>query len=206
MKFKNWLYEQLNTLGTEEVDEREIDAAYDKSQYAVDLVKMYDLTLPKEQRLLPNISVIGNLSKNPNIFGLINNAENKKVISGAAQEKIRFKFGEDVFASGKIHRIPEVVIKKYIPDINPNEIQQSDVIRVDVRNILRRYGDTPEAIIEIASTIVHECTHELEIELTGTTRDGPGSGVEKAEKKFKSWVEKNKARIAVAIPQIGLKP
>ena len=117
--------------------------------------------------------------------------------------KIKFKFGDDVFSSQKINKIPEVVIRKYIPDISPDEIQQSDIIHVDVKNILSRYGDSPEAIVEIASTIVHECTHELEVELTGSTRDGPGSAVEKAEAKFKKWVEMNKRIIAQRIPQIG---
>ena len=202
MEFKKWFSENI-TLGTEYVDESQINAIYNKARYAVKLAQMYDMTLPKNLRLLPNISVIANLTRSPNIFGLFNSAENKKIISDKVKQKIKFKFGDDVFSSQKINKIPEVVIRKYIPDISPDEIQQSDIIHVDVKNILSRYGDSPEAIVEIASTIVHECTHELEVELTGSTRDGPGSAVEKAEAKFKKWVEMNKRIIAQRIPQIG---
>jgi hypothetical protein len=202
MEFKKWFSENI-TLGTEYVDESQINAIYNKARYAVKLVQMYDMTLPKNLRLLPNISVIANLTRSPNIFGLFNSAENKKIISDKVKQKIKFKFGDDVFSSQKINKIPEVVIRKYIPDISPDEIQQSDIIHVDVKNILSRYGDSPEAIVEIASTIVHECTHELEVKLTGSTRDGPGSAVEKAEAKFKKWVEMNKRIIAQRIPQIG---
>jgi hypothetical protein len=202
MNFKQWLFEN-RTLGTEYVDESQIDAVYNKARYAVKLVQLYDATLPKEQRLLPNISVIANISRSPNIFGLFNSAENKKVISARAQQKIKFKFGDEIFRSNKVSKIPEVVIRKYIPDLSPEDIQQSDIIHVDVKNILRRFGDSPEAIVEIASTIVHECTHELEKELTGSTKDGPGTAVERAEARFKKWVEQNKKMLAQRIPQIG---
>lgn len=204
MNFKLWFQEQ-STLGTEYVDERQIDMLYNKAQYAVKLVQMYDSTLSKEQKLLPNISVIANLSMSPSILGLFNSAENKKIISQKAVEKIKFKFGQDVLDKHTIDKIPETVIRKYIPDILPDEIQQSDVIHVDIKNILRIYGDTPEAIIQIARTIVHECTHELEKELTGHTEDGPGTPVEIAEQKFQTWVDRNNDHIAQRIPQIGLK-
>ena len=204
MEFKSWFQEQ-STLGTEYVDERQVDMLYNKAKYAVKLVQMYDSTLAKGFKLLPNISVIASLSMAPNILGLFNSAENQKVISQKAAEKIKFKFVNEVIQNHTINKIPQAVIKKYIPDINTDEIQQSDVIHVDVKNILRIYGDTPEAIIQIASTIVHECTHELEKELTGHTEDGPGTAVEKAEEKFQAWIERNKTNIAQRIPQIGLK-
>lgn len=204
MNFKKWLLQELVTLGTEEVDDSQINAVYNKARYAVKLVQMYDQTLPKGLKLLPNISVIANLSLSPRIFGLFNSKENKKVISNRVKQKIQFKFGSDVLNQHTFEKIPEVVIRRYFPDILPDEIQQSDVIHVDVKNILRVYGDTPEAIVEIASTIVHECTHELEKELTGSTRDGPGTAVEVAEAKFKSWVKKNTPMIAARLPQIGL--
>ena len=121
-----------------------------------------------------------------------------------AAQKIKMKFDPQTLKNTPIDKIPEVIIKKYIPELGPNDIQQSDVIHVDVKNILRRYGDTPEAIIQIASTIVHECTHEIERELTGSTKDGPGTAVEIAETKFRKWVETNKKSISQRIPQIGI--
>ena len=203
MNFKKWFNENI-TLGTELVDETQIDAVYNKAKYAVKLVQMYDQTLPKDQRLLPNISMIANLSLRPDVLGLFNSKENKKVLSAMAAQKIKMKFDPQTLKNTPIDKIPEVIIKKYIPELGPNDIQQSDVIHVDVKNILRRYGDTPEAIIQIASTIVHECTHEIERELTGSTKDGPGTAVEIAETKFRKWVETNKKSISQRIPQIGI--
>ena len=203
MNFKKWFNENI-TLGTELVDETQIDAVYNKAKYAVKLVQMYDQTLPKDQRLLPNISMIANLSLRPDVLGLFNSKENKKVLSAMAAQKIKMKFDPQTLKNTPIDKIPEVIIKKYIPELGPNDIQQSDVIHVDVKNILRRYGDTPEAIIQIASTIVHECTHEIERELTGSTKDGPGTAVEIAEAKFRKWVETNKKSISQRIPQIGI--
>jgi hypothetical protein len=203
MNFKHWFIENA-TLGTELVDESQIDSVYNKAKYAVKLVQMYDMTLPQKDRLLPNISMIANLSLRPDVFGLFNSKENKKVISAAAAEKIKFKFNPETLKDTPIEKIPEVIIRKYVPDLNPNDIQQSDVIHVDVRNILKRFGDSAEAIIQIASTIVHECTHEKEREETGSTKDGPGTAVEIAEEKFRKWVEKNKSMIAQRIPQIGI--
>ena len=77
MNFKKWFNENI-TLGTELVDETQIDAVYNKAKYAVKLVQMYDQTLPKDQRLLPNISMIANLSLRPDVLGLFNSKENKK--------------------------------------------------------------------------------------------------------------------------------
>lgn len=203
MNFKTWFHENA-TLGTELVDETQIDAVYNKAKHAVKLVQLYDMSLPQKDRLLPNISMIANLSLRPDVLGLFNSKENKKVISSLGSQKIKFKFNPDMLKNTPIDKIPETIIRKYVPDLLPNDIMQSDVIHVDVRNILKRYGDTPEAIIQIASTIVHECTHEKEREETGSTRDGPGTAVEMAEQKFRNWVEKNKNMISQRIPQIGI--
>lgn len=203
MNFKLWFSENA-TLGTELVDDSQINAVYNKAKYAVKLVQMYDLTLPQKDRLLPNISMIANLSLRPDVLGLFNSKENKKVLSSVGAQKIKLKFSPEILKKTPVDKIPETIIRKYVPDLAPNDIMQSDVIHVDVRNILRRYGDTPEAIVQIASTIVHECTHEKEREETGTTRDGPGAAVEIAEQKFRNWVDKNKNMIAQRIPQIGI--
>ena len=50
LNFKLWL--EAITLGTEEVDERQIDSAYQNAKFAVKLVQMYDKTLPANDKLL----------------------------------------------------------------------------------------------------------------------------------------------------------
>ena len=79
-------------------------------------------------------------------------------------------------------------MKKYVPDIDEKQIQPSDVIHVNVARIIREMGKTFRAIIEIASTIVHECTHEIEREETGTTSE---TSAKAAENKFILWVKAN---------------
>ena len=74
--FIQWL--EQSTLGTEMVDERQIDSAYDKAKFSVKLVQMYDETLPRDQRLLLNISTIATLNKG--VYGMYSSAEDKKVI------------------------------------------------------------------------------------------------------------------------------
>jgi hypothetical protein len=57
--------------------------------------------------------------------------------------------------------------------------------------------------LEIASTIVHECTHELERQKTGTTSE---IGPVKAEGLFMQWVKRNWKTIITRIPQIASIP
>ena len=47
MNFKKW-FEQ-NTIGTDQVDERQLNVIYDKAKYAVQLVRMYDRNLLKSR-------------------------------------------------------------------------------------------------------------------------------------------------------------
>jgi hypothetical protein len=78
----------------------------------------------------------------------------------------------------------------------------SDVIRVDVRRHLAQYGDTPAAVVEIASTIIHEATHVKQFEDEGHTEDGAGTRVEQAEAAFKNWVnELGKTFTTIRIPR-----
>ena len=86
---------------------------------------------------------------------------------------------------------------QYIPNIDEKKIIPSDVIRVDVMKHVKKYGDSPAAIIEIASTIVHEATHVIEQEETGRTADGSGTAVERAEAEFKSWAKQNWRNLSV---------
>jgi hypothetical protein len=198
MRFLDY-YKKLNeltTLGTEEVDEHQIDMAYNKAKYSVKLVQLYDQMT--NQKLLTNISTIATL--NQGVYGLYNSVENKKVIGNNVANKVKMKFGQDVMQNHKIDQVPNVVIKQYIPDVDLKQIQPSDVIHVNVQKHLQTHGDSKETIIELASTIVHECTHELELQTTGKTSEvGPVN----AERRFKDWVQKNWTTIVSKIPELG---
>ena len=200
--FLEWLslFEQA-TLGTEFVDERQIDAAYDKAKFSVRLVQMYDQTLPKDQKLLLNISTIATLTKG--VYGMYSSAEDKKVIGANALSKIRMKFGDDAIKTHKIETLPAAIIKRYIPDVDLQQIKPSDVIHVNVNQHLQKHGDSLECVLELASTIVHECTHELERQKTGTTSE---VGPVQAERKFMDWVRRNWKTITTKIPQLSSIP
>jgi len=189
MNFKKWL--EQNTVGTDQVDERQINAIYDKAKYAVQLVRMYD------KNLLKNISTIAPLTSS--VYGMYSSGENKKAIGNDVLSKIRLKFGNDLMALKKLEKLPNQVLKNYLPDVDLSKIQPSDVIKVNVSKILKELGDSKAAIIEIASTIVHEATHEIEFQTTGKTNE---IGPKNAETKFKRWVDQNWDRFSRNIPQI----
>ena len=193
MEFKHWIIE--NTLGTDEVTSQ-IDMLYNKARYAIKLVQLYSKSTNK--RLLNNISTIAPL--NSGVYGLYNSAENRKVLGIQASSKIKFKFGDEMLNSSNLQKLPNSVIKRYIPDIDDRQLVPSDIIHVNVNKIVSELGDSSTALIEIASTIVHEATHEIEFQTYGRTDE---TGPQKAEKDFKSWVSSNWALISSRIPQIG---
>lgn len=197
-KFLDYINEQ-STIGTEFVDERQIDAAYDKSKYAVKLVQIYSQMTG--QKLLNNISTISTL--NQGVYGLYNSGENKKIIGNQVANKVKMTFGDDVIQGQKLDQVPNAVIKKYIPDIDLKHLQPSDVIRVNVQKHIAAHGDTLETVIEIASTIVHEATHEIELQTTGQTNE---TGPENASKQFLSWVKSNWNTIIQRIPDLNKLP
>ena len=196
MRFKIWLETVAGTLGTEIVDASQINSVYDKAKISVQLVQLY--ARENRNKLLNNISTIANLSSGA--YGLYNSANNKKVINQNALQKIRLKFGDDVFKNNKINNIPEIVIKKYIPEIQDIDVQQSDVIYINVRRIIKELGDTPQAVLEIASTIVHEATHEKEREEKGYTNE---TTPVMEEKKFLNWFKINRLRLIQKFPQLA---
>jgi hypothetical protein len=180
--FREWLG---STVGTENVDSK-IDHLYDKAKYAIKLVQMYDRKT--KQNLLTNISTIADLNM-AGTYGLYNSAENKDVI-GPHANRTKFTFGQQTLDQykGNINRLPPAVISQYKPQVDPSQLVPSDVIHVNVREIVDRLGDTKEAVIQIASTIVHECTHQMEFRSTGKT-DHTKTGA--AETAFRAWAEKN---------------
>lgn len=193
IEFRKWLAEGV--VGTDEVLSQ-IDALYDKAKYAVKLVQMYSKAT--NQRLLHGVSTIAPL--NQGVYGLYNSAENKRAIGPAAASKIKFKFGQEALQNQNIQMLPQSVIKQYFPDIDERQIAPTDVIHVNVARIVREMGDTPEAVLEIASTIVHEATHEREFHASGKTAE---FGPKKAEQDFKAWVRANWAAVTSRIPQLN---
>lgn len=191
--FRSWLFEN-STIGNENVDSK-IDQLYDKAKYAIKLVQLYSRSTG--QSLLNNISTVAPLYSG--VYGLYNSAENKKVIGPAVANKIRFKFNQPMMQQN-INRLPNTVIKQYFPDIDEKQIAPSDVIHVNVQKIVREMGDTKEAVLEIASTIVHEATHEIEFQTKGKTDE---VGPKKAEEVFKNWVRVNWNLVVSKIPQLN---
>mgnify|MGYP003335546455 CR=1 FL=1 len=188
--------EYLSTVGTEFVDESQIDRLYDKAKLSVKLVQLYDQLT--NQKLLTNISTIATI--NSNVYGLYNSAENKKVIGPNVVNKIRMKFGDDVLQNNQLNHIPNIVIKKYLPEIDLNQIKPSDTIHINIAKHLATHGDSLEAVLEIASSIIHEATHELELQTFGKTSEvGPVN----AEKKFMMWTHNNWKTIITKIPQLA---
>lgn len=193
LEFKKWLSEGV--VGTEDVNSQ-IDQLYDKAKYAIKLVQLYGRST--NQRILHNISTIAPL--NSGVYGLYNSGENKRVIGPSAANKIKFKFGQNALQNQNIQTLPQQVIKQYIPDIDERQIAPSDVIHVNVGRIVRELGDTREAVIEIASTIVHEATHEIEFQYKGKTDE---NGPRKAERDFRNWISSNWSLVLSKIPQLN---
>jgi len=192
--FKQWLQEQERsgdffetTIGTEEVEAGQIESIYSKAKISVMMVRLYDQMTG--QKLLTNISTIANLSGSA--YGVYVSSENKKAIGSDVINQIKLIYPNDPALGQKLQKLPKKTIAQYIPQIDPKKIIPSDVIHVDVLKHMRELGDTPAAIVEIASTIVHEATHVKEFEEIGSTRDGPGTAVDVAEKSFKNWAKQN---------------
>lgn len=191
--FRKWILESV--VGTDQVFSQ-IDALYDKAKYAIKLVQIYGKAT--NQRILNNISTIAPL--NSNVYGLYNSGENKRVIGPAAASKIKFKFGQDALQNQNLQKLPQHVIKQHIPDIDERQIAPSDVIHVNVRKIVAEMGDTPAAVVEIASTIIHEAIHEIEFHAKGKTDE---TGPKLAEDKFRQWVKANWQSVVSKIPQLN---
>lgn len=200
MNFKQWCEDMVpNVWGfdDENVDARQLDAAYDKAHIAVEIVRMYDQFLPKDQKILNNISTIANF--NSGAYGFYNSSQNRKIIPPKIRDQIKMRFGEDYLKKYNLSVLPRVMLKKYFPEIQDNQIKSGDVINVNVGRILREFGDSLNAILEIASTIVHESTHEKEREKTGITSE---VGPKAAEQRFKIWAKSNYQKIIQKFPQI----
>jgi GH24 family phage-related lysozyme (muramidase) len=210
MNFKQWAEQGVTppTWGfdDENVDARQLSAAYNKAHIAVEIVRMYDQTMPKGQKLLNNISTIANF--NGGAYGLYNSSQNRKVLPPEVRDQIKLQFGEDYLKKYNLGALPRAVLKQYFPQLQDTQIKSGDVINVNIGRIIREFGDSIRAILEIASTIVHEATHEMERE---TGKPSGESGPQLAERRFMSWASQNLGKIVQKFPELqgmtqGVKP
>jgi len=182
MEFKNWFGKQ-----DAEVDESEIDRLYDKAHISVELVREY------KPELLNNISTIANLASGA--YGLYNSGENKKVLPTNA----KFIFDQKHIDPNTIDLLPKSVIKQQFPEIDEKRIKESDTIHVNINRIVKESKTDWDAVLQIAATIIHESTHEMEREETGQTSE---VGPQRAEREFMNWAKQNMKRIQDKYPEL----
>jgi hypothetical protein len=172
----------------QQVDERQIDSLYSKAHIATEIVKLFN---PK---ILDNISVIADLASGA--YGVYNSGENQKVLPKDLENNLVYYGRID---RRNLNMIPKKTIRQYYPQVPENSIRQSDTIHVNVRRIMQESSNDFEAVIEIASTIIHEATHELERETTGTTSE---AGPVAAERVFKAWCDQKKTMLMSKFPEL----
>lgn len=158
MNFGKWL----------KIDESQIDALYDKAKISVELVQMFN---PK---LLTNISTIANLAAGA--YGIYQTAENKNLINPNEEQRIIIKTNHHL-TKQQIEHLPPETLKNYfgVSQITPN-----DIIHVNVKKILAETHSDIEAIIQIAATIAHEATHEMEYREKRQTNETAPTNIQKA--------------------------
>ena len=205
MKFKKWLNEQ-SYVGIEDADSSQIERVYKKSRLAVKIVQDYDKQTGNNY--LTNITTIAPISR-AGIFGLYNSAENKAII-GKPYNQQKFTFSQEEL--DKMANLPADVLRQNkIPEEIINSIQPTDTIRINVLNIYDTFNKAQKAgkmspeeaqiniIREIASTIVHESTHDKERRKSGKTSE---AGPEAAEQKFSSWFDQNLSSLKSRYPEL----
>lgn len=167
----------------------EIENLYDKAHIAIQIVRMYN------PNFLLNISTIANLSTGA--YGLYNSGENKKILPPDVEQRLIY-YGK--LNKNNIGNIPSVTLKKYFPEIDERKIKKGDTIRINVKRILSQSKTNLEAVLHIASTIIHESTHEIERETKGKTFE---TGPEGEEKKFMQWAQMNMDKILHSFPELN---
>lgn len=186
LNFKEWLGNQSPT----PTNSHEIDGIYSKAHIAVEIVDMYD------PQLLRNISTIANLANGA--YGLYNSGEVQKELPADMEKKMIYTGKVN---KANISKIPNIMLKKYFPDFDESKIKESDTIRVNVKKILSQVKTPIEAVIQIATTIVHEATHSREMQSKGYTNE---HGPEAAEHEFQQWAAANIKQIMRKYPEINL--
>lgn len=216
LKFAEWLLEfNIGTLETELVDSKPIESLYAKAKNAVDLVRKYDAAEGEHKWLkdhlkwegprndfgyLLNIATIAPLAGT--VYGLFNSRENQRLLDKDVKRAgITFKStpqisGQEMNQQGFLKDLAFNVIRQKYPDVDPNKIHDSAIVHVNVPKImndlklrgLQGLDLEKEIIRQIASTIVHESTHQLERTWLGNTSEATPQA---AEKKFMDWLARN---------------
>jgi hypothetical protein len=169
-------------------DARELESIYNKTHISVELVNQYN------PQLLANISTIANLSSGA--YGLYLSAENKKLLNPEMERRLIY-WGR--INKNNIGNIPTKVLSQY--GIDPKKVQPSDTIHVNVKRILSQSKTDLEAVLQIASTIIHESVHELEREASGKTNE---TGPKTAENQFMMWAKQNLNQILRRYPELNV--
>jgi hypothetical protein len=173
----------------DQIDASQIERVYDKARISVELVRMYN------PMFLENISTIANLASGA--YGLYNSGENKKMLPPDYEQRLIY-WGK--ITKDQIGNIPTKILKQYFPDLEENNIKSSDTIRVNVQRILSQSKTDLEAVLQIASTIVHEATHRIERETKGQTFE---TGPKGEEHKFMAWASQNIQKILQKYPELS---
>jgi len=194
-------YLEQSYVGIEDADSSQIERVYKKSRLAVKIVQDYDKQTGNNY--LTNITTIAPISR-AGIFGLYNSAENKAII-GKPYNQQKFTFSQEEL--DKMANLPgDVLRQNKIPEEIINSIQPTDTIRINVLNIYDTFNKAQKAgkmspeeaqiniIREIASTIVHESTHEADKRLHDKTSEIRPLEV---EKKFNNWFDQNLASLKI---------
>lgn len=177
MQFKEWLQHQ--------VDERQIDSIYDKGHIAVKIVNLYN------SKILENITTIANLASGA--YGLYNSGDSKKQLPPNTERWLVY----NGINKDRIGLIPNIILNKW--GVDPKSVKIGDTIHINVHRILNQSRSHYEAILQLASTIIHEATHSIERETTGTSsEDGP----KRAEHQFMDWVGRNSAKLLQMFPEL----
>jgi hypothetical protein len=146
--FSSWLNQQAP-------DESQIDSIYNKAKISVELVRWY------KPQILANVSTIANLASGA--YGLYNSGENLDVLDPTEQQKIiiqsQGKVTKQQLQDPKYQR---QILQQYYPGIDKRRIKPGDTIHINVRRILMQSKSDYEAVLQIASTVVHEATHDNE--------------------------------------------
>jgi hypothetical protein len=78
--------------------------------------------------------------------------------------------------------------------------ETGDTIHINVRRIMQEKETELEVILEIASTIIHESSHEVEMALKGTSDE---TYPKQAEDAFINWVKQNWQLIIQRLPELA---
>lgn len=129
------------------IDSSEIEKVYNKSKISVNLVKKL------RPKLLEKISIIGNIATTidgKNIFGVYTYWKTNK--------------GKPItLTSDTNNSIPINTIKSTYPNFNIKNLKKGEIIRLNIKNILKNSKTDLDAVIKIAGVIVHEAVHANEI-------------------------------------------